>query len=51
MSNTANVTGGKPIAICSQSISDVNAIIPLVAFHDIHGRLYIDRSLKFLEVF
>jgi hypothetical protein len=36
MSNTADVTGGKPIADWSQSISD--AINPLVAFYDIHGR-------------
>jgi hypothetical protein len=38
MRNTANVTGGKPIAVRSQSISGVNAIVPLVAFYDIHGR-------------
>jgi hypothetical protein len=38
MRNTAEVTGGKPIAVCSQSISGVNAISPLVAFYDIHGR-------------
>jgi hypothetical protein len=38
MSNTADVTGGKPIAVWSQSISGVNAINPLVAFYDIHGR-------------
>jgi hypothetical protein len=31
------VTGDKPIAIKSQSISGVNAINPLVAFYDIHG--------------
>jgi hypothetical protein len=37
MSNTADVTGGKPIAVESQSISGVNAINPLVAFY-IHGR-------------
>jgi hypothetical protein len=37
MSNTADVTGGKPIAVLSQSISGVNAINPLVAFYDIHG--------------
>jgi hypothetical protein len=36
--NTANVTGGKPIAICLQSISGVNAIYHLVAFNDTHGR-------------
>jgi hypothetical protein len=38
MSNTADVTGGKPIAVSPQSISGVNAINPLVAFYDIHGR-------------
>jgi hypothetical protein len=31
MSNTADVTGGKPIDVWSQSISGVNAINPLVA--------------------
>jgi hypothetical protein len=35
--NTADVTGGKPIAILLQSISGVSAINPLVAFYDIHG--------------
>jgi hypothetical protein len=30
------VTGGKPIAVLLQSISDVSAV-PLVAFYDIHG--------------
>jgi hypothetical protein len=34
----AHVTGGKPIAVRSQSISDVSAVNPLVAFYDIHGR-------------
>jgi hypothetical protein len=38
MRNTAGVTGGKPIAIWSQSISGVSAINPLVGFYDIHGR-------------
>jgi hypothetical protein len=38
MSNTADVTGDKPIAVCSQSISSANAVNPLVAFYDIHGR-------------
>jgi hypothetical protein len=38
MSNTADVTSGKPIAVSSQSTSDVSAINPLVAFYDIHGR-------------
>jgi hypothetical protein len=37
MKNTADVTGGKPIAILLQSISGVSAINPLVAFYDIHG--------------
>jgi hypothetical protein len=36
MKNTADVTGGKPIAVL-QSISAVSAINPLVAFYDIHG--------------
>jgi hypothetical protein len=35
--NTADVTGGKPIAVLLQSISGVSAIYPLVAFYDIHG--------------
>jgi hypothetical protein len=34
MINTADVNGGKSIAISSQSISGVNAINPLVAFYD-----------------
>jgi hypothetical protein len=37
MRNTADVTGGKPIAILLQSFSGVSAINPLVAFYDIHG--------------
>jgi hypothetical protein len=37
MRNTADVTGGKPIAVLLQSISGVNAINYLVAFYDIHG--------------
>jgi hypothetical protein len=37
MKNTADVTGGKPIAVLLQSISGVRAINPLVAFYDIHG--------------
>jgi hypothetical protein len=37
MKKTADVTGGKPIAILLQSISDVSAINSLVAFYDIHG--------------
>jgi hypothetical protein len=39
-SNTADVTGGKPIAVWSQSISGVDAINPLVAFYDIHEFFY-----------
>jgi hypothetical protein len=38
MSNTAHVTGGKPIAVRSRSISDVSFVNPLVAFYDIYGR-------------
>jgi hypothetical protein len=37
MRNTADVTGGKPIAIL-QSISGESAINPVVTFYDIHGR-------------
>jgi hypothetical protein len=37
MRNTAEVTGGNPIAILLLSISGVSAINPLVAFYDIHG--------------
>jgi hypothetical protein len=37
MRNTADVTGGEPIAVFLQSISGVSAINPLVAFYDIHG--------------
>jgi hypothetical protein len=37
MRNTADVTGGKPIAVLLQSISGVSAINFLVAFYDIHG--------------
>jgi hypothetical protein len=36
MRNTADVTGGKPIAVLFQYISGVSAINPLVAFYDIH---------------
>jgi hypothetical protein len=38
MSNTADVRCGTPIAAWSQSISGVNAINPLVAYYDFHGR-------------
>jgi hypothetical protein len=37
MRNTADVTGGKPIAVLLQSISDVSVVNPLVSFYDIHG--------------
>jgi hypothetical protein len=37
MRNTADVTGGKPIAVWTQSISGAIAINPLVAFYDTHG--------------
>jgi hypothetical protein len=37
MKNTADVTGGKPIAVLLWSIAGVSAIIPLVAVYDIHG--------------
>jgi hypothetical protein len=33
MRNTADVTGGKPIAVLLQSISSVSAVNPLVAFY------------------
>jgi hypothetical protein len=36
--NHADVTGIKPIAVRSQSISGVNAMNPLAAYYDIHGR-------------
>jgi hypothetical protein len=37
MRNTADVPGGRPIAVLLQSILGVSAINPLVAFYDIHG--------------
>jgi hypothetical protein len=37
MRNTVDVTGGKPFAVLLQSISDLSAINPLVAFYDILG--------------
>jgi hypothetical protein len=37
MRNTADVTGGKPIAVLLQSISGGSAINLLVTFYDIHG--------------
>jgi hypothetical protein len=52
MRNTADVTGGKPIAFLLQSISGVSALNPLVAFYDIHGGkrevlLFIIKSIIF----
>jgi hypothetical protein len=38
MRNTADVTGGKPNAVWSQSISDVSAVNSLVTYYDFHGR-------------
>jgi hypothetical protein len=38
MRNIADVTGGKSIAVWSQSISGVSAVNLLVAFYDINGR-------------
>jgi hypothetical protein len=38
MRNTADVTGGKPIAVLLQSISSVIAINPLVAFYIMEKR-------------
>jgi hypothetical protein len=38
MRNTADVIGGKLIAVSLQSISGVSAINLIVAFYDIHGR-------------
>jgi hypothetical protein len=40
MRNTADVIGGKPIAVLLQYISGVSAINPLVAFYDNHGGNY-----------
>jgi hypothetical protein len=37
MRNTADVTGGKFVAVLLQYVSGVSAINPLVAFYDIHG--------------
>jgi hypothetical protein len=37
MRNTADVTGGKRMAVLLQPISGVSAINPLDAFYDIHG--------------
>jgi hypothetical protein len=37
MKNSADVAGGKPIAVFLQFIPGVSAINPLVAFYDIHG--------------
>jgi hypothetical protein len=37
MRNTADVTGGKHMAVLLQSIPGVSAFNRLVAFHDTHG--------------
>jgi hypothetical protein len=37
MKNTADATGGKPIAVLLLSILGVSDINPLVAYYDIHG--------------
>jgi hypothetical protein len=37
MRNSADVIGGKPIAVLLQSISGVSYINTLVTFYDIHG--------------
>jgi cystathionine beta-lyase family protein involved in aluminum resistance len=39
MRNIADVTGGKPIAVRSQSISGGSAVNLLVALYGIHGRM------------
>jgi hypothetical protein len=36
--NTADMTGGKSIAVWSQFISGVSTVIPFVAVNNIHGR-------------
>jgi hypothetical protein len=36
--NTTDVTGCKPVAVRSESISGVGVVNPLGAFYDIHGR-------------
>jgi hypothetical protein len=38
MRNTADVTGGEPIAVWLHSILGVSAVNPAVAFYDIQGR-------------
>jgi hypothetical protein len=38
MKNTAELPGGKPIAVWWKSLSGVNAVDPLVTFYDIRGR-------------
>jgi hypothetical protein len=47
MRNTADMTGGKHI-VCSQSISGVSTVNPLVAFHDMHGKME-DISIKIFD--
>jgi hypothetical protein len=38
MRSIEDVTGGKSIAVSSQSISAESVVNPLVVFYDIHGR-------------
>jgi hypothetical protein len=38
MKNTAEMLGGKPIAVSSQPISDVSVVNPLAAFYEIYRR-------------
>jgi hypothetical protein len=45
MKNSADMTGGKPIAVLLQSISGVSAINPFVVFYDIHGGKREDRKI------
>jgi hypothetical protein len=49
MSNTAVVTGGKPIAVYLQSISGVSAINSLVAFYDCTVNRLSDCSKQFVD--
>jgi hypothetical protein len=51
MSNTADITGGKPIAVLLQSITGVSAINPLVALYDIHGGKTTPRRIFFYSLY
>jgi hypothetical protein len=50
MRTTADVTGGKPIAVSSKSTSDVSANKPLVAFYDINGEKERGAILLFYDI-